>query len=352
MRSALHPFLPNGLSGDPALWIDLLDEGRSVLFDLGDLRHLSPRKLLRVDRVVVTHTHMDHFIGFDRLLRQCLGRDRELVVSGPAGFLDNVRGKIQAYAWNLIEAYPVRIVAEEIAGDTVRSLAFAGGDRMRPESLPDRAFDGTLHAERGFTIHATPLDHGIPVLGLALRETEHLAVDRDRLTRLGLVPGPWLSELKQNVRRCRPASERVEARTADGPPRSLACGTLAADILRRTPGRRIAYVADIRYTAANRRRVVALAGDVDLLVCEAAFLHADAALADERRHLTARQAGELAREAGAKKLAPFHFSPRYAGREDELLHEAAVAFGGPVVRLPRGLDGGEIGRPETEAPVL
>ena len=98
MRTALHPFLPNGLRGDPALWIDLVDEGRSVLFDLGDLSNVSTRKLLRVDRVVVSHTHMDHFIGFDQLLRLCLGRDRDLVVSGPAGFLDNVRGKMQAYA--------------------------------------------------------------------------------------------------------------------------------------------------------------------------------------------------------------------------------------------------------------
>ena len=65
----------------------------------------------------------------------------------------------------------------------------------------------------------------------------------------------------------------------------------------------------------------------------------DAALAEERSHLTARQAGELARQAGARKLAPFHFSPRYTGREEELLAEAEQAFGGPIVRLPRGLEG-------------
>ena len=90
MRTAFHPFLPNGPSGDPALWVDVIGEGRSVLLDLGDLRRVANRKLLRVDRVVVTHTHMDHFFGFDHLLRIVLGRERELVVSGPRGFLDHV----------------------------------------------------------------------------------------------------------------------------------------------------------------------------------------------------------------------------------------------------------------------
>ncbi len=57
------------------------------------------------------------------------------------------------------------------------------------------------------------------------------------------------------------------------------------------------------------------------------FLHEDEKLAAERNHLTARQAGELAKAAGAAKLAPFHFSPRYEGRHEALVEEAAQAFG-------------------------
>ena len=90
MRTVFHPFLPNGPTGDPVVWIDLLDEGSSVLLDLGDLSAIPNRKLMRVDRVVVTHTHMDHFIGFDHLLRLLLRRERELVVTGPPGFCDQV----------------------------------------------------------------------------------------------------------------------------------------------------------------------------------------------------------------------------------------------------------------------
>ncbi len=174
------------------------------------------------------------------------------------------------------------------------------------------------------------------MLAVALHETEHLAVNKDRLLKMGLQPGPWLDELKMAVRRCRPEDQEIEAAAADGAARRFRCGELAAEILIRTEGQRIAYLSDHSHTPANREKVLALAGGVDLMICETAFLHADRGLAAERNHLTARQAGELARQAGARRLAPFHFSPRYQGRERELLDEAAEAFGGPVVELPPG----------------
>jgi len=75
---------------------------------------------------------------------------------------------------------------------------------------------------------------------------------------------------------------------------------------------------------------VALARRAHILYCEAAFLEEDAARARDRYHLTAAQAGELARLAEVGELRIFHFSPKYRGREEELRAEAAEAFGGAV----------------------
>jgi ribonuclease Z len=50
MRPLLHPSLVNGRSGDPALYIETLFERRAILFDLGDITALSPRKVQRLSR--------------------------------------------------------------------------------------------------------------------------------------------------------------------------------------------------------------------------------------------------------------------------------------------------------------
>jgi ribonuclease Z len=336
LRATFHPFLPNGLTGDPVVWVDLIDEDHSLLVDLGDLRAMPNRKLLRVRRVVVSHTHLDHFFGFDQLLRLSMTRERELTLTGPRGFVDNVEGKLRGYTWNLIGDYPIRLRVEEIDEARIRSTVYRGTEGLRPERQPDRGFEGTIYEGPSYAIDSAVLDHGTPVLGVVLREHEHLAVNRDRLDALGLEPGAWLKALKDAVRAGRPDTDEVCAPTLEGGTRRYELGQISGELILRQAGQRIGYLSDLRPDPQNLERAVDLVRGAQLLICETAFLHRDEQLARERNHLTARRAGELAREAGVQRLAPFHVSSRYEGCEEQLLEEAAAAFGGPVVRLPAG----------------
>jgi ribonuclease Z len=96
--------------------------------------------------------------------------------------------------------------------------------------------------------------------------------------------------------------------------------------LRTARGQKIAYVVDFAYDERNIKNVIALARDADQLFIEAPFLDADANIAAERQHLTARQAGHFAKQARVGRLIPFHFSARYRDRADELTREAEEAF--------------------------
>lgn len=334
MRPSFHPRLINGPFDDPGLFVPFLFEKRALLFDLGDARSLDARDILKISHVFVSHTHIDHFIGFDRLLRLFLGREKTLHLFGPEGIHRNVAGKLSGYTWNLVGNYENRFVlrVSEISPRQIRTRTYACRDRFIPRE-PDTLtpFTGKILEEAALSVSAEILDHGIPCLGFALAETFHVNVMKDRLAGLGLPVGPWLADFKRALFEGMHPETEIAVPPGDGPEtRRHRLGELAEGIARITPGQKIAYITDAAWTPSNRERMLRLAADADQLFIEAAFLAADAEMADRKRHLTARQAGELAGEARAKQFALFHFSPRYTDRGQELNEEAAAAYRGAI----------------------
>jgi len=330
MKPTFQPRLVNGPWGDPALYIRIRWARRALLFDLGDLAPLSPGELLKVTEVFVSHTHLDHFVGFDHLLRTLLGRDRALPLFGPPGLIANVEGKLQGYTWNLVEGYPLRLEVFEVHGERLQGACFACRDGFRRQDLPSRPLSGELWREPGFTVKAVQLDHQIPCLAFAIEEPFHINIDKERLMQLQLPVGPWLNELKARIRAEAPDDTPIAVPWPKREQQVFPLRELKAAIVTITTGQKIAYVTDARYSPENAVRIVALAKGADLFYCEAAYLDRDRSLAEERYHLTARQAGLLAKEAQVRRLALFHFSPRYQGGAEAFYREAREAFGGWV----------------------
>lgn len=326
MRPLLHPFLVNGRSGDPALYIETLFEKHAVMFDLGDIAALPPRKVLHLEHVFVTHTHIDHFVGFDHLLRLLVGREKTLHLYGPEGFVDHVHHKLQGYRWDLVHRYACDLVfmATEVGQDlSTQTVRFGLKTGFRPEPLTGaRVEDGALCSQPTFRVTTALLRHSGPCLAFAIQEPVHVNVWKNRLEERGLPVGPWLKRLKHAVLENAPDDEPI--RVGDGPEMPL--GALR-DLVTISPGQKIAYVTDVADTPGNGAAITSLARDADILFIEAAFAAADAEMALDRAHLTTAAAGTIAREAGVRRVEPFHFSPRYAGEEDRLMREVATAFG-------------------------
>ena len=320
--------LVNEPFGDPGLFIDFRFGRRALLFDLGEVQGLAPRELLRVSHAFVSHMHMDHFAGFDRLLRVSLYRPVTLHLVGPAGFITAVQAKLRAYTWNLLDErsadFAIRAAEFTELGYAAVSV-FRAREAFRPqEAEPAGLAPGLLLDEEEFRVEATILDHGTSCLAFAFQERVRVNVVKQGLADLDLLPGPWLNAVKRAVRQGQPAETPI----CVGAGRTMTLGELAAHALRSGPGQRLAYVVDAAYEERNIERILALARGADQLFIEAGFLEADRALAALKRHLTARQAGELARRAGVTRVTPLHFSSRYAERPAALRAELEAAFAG------------------------
>ncbi len=333
MGNSFRPFLVNDLFGDPALYVALAWERRALLFDLGELRGLSAGFLLKITDVFVSHAHVDHFVGFDHLLRVVLGRPKGLRLFGPAGFIDCVAGKLQGYTWNLVEDYCLSLEVTEVHADHLRVAHFACPEGFRRRDDPVvKPFDGVILEESQFRVRAALLDHRIPCLGFALEEMVHLNVDKARLDALGLPVGPWLMDVKRAIRAGAPDALPVRVVWSEAGERreqNLALGKLRQEIVRESPGQKLAYVTDVSFSQENIDRILPLAAGADLFFCEAGYPERDRARAADRFHLTAGQAGFLAAQARARNLAVFHFSPKYRDCPGELLDEAMAAFQRP-----------------------
>jgi ribonuclease Z len=331
MRPSFLPRLVNGPFDDPGLFIPFLFEKRAVIFDLGDIYSLSAKEILKVRHVFITHTHMDHFIGFDRLLRLFLGRDQHLFIYGPEGFLKNIEGKLAGYSWNLVKNYSNLLVlhVSEVHPDHLFTREYICKNEFIPVSkVVKHPFKGLLHQEPSLSVFTEILDHSIPCLGFAFKERFHVNIMKDRVSDLGLEIGPWLKELKQALFNNKDADSEfvVEYDKKHRRKKSFVLGDLSKQIALITPGQKVSYIADVAYSKSNVEKIVELVKDSDHLFIEAAFLEKDRAIAEKKCHLTAWQAGSIAGKARVKQITPFHFSPRYQGQAHILQKEAMDAY--------------------------
>lgn len=271
-------------------------EGDRLLFDCGEG---TQRQMMRyrtgfdIEHIFITHIHGDHVFGLPGLLQTWDFQDREkpLKIHTPSGTKRQLETLLRAAGD--FPSYPVHVTAVE--SDTV-------------------AFD---HSE--YEIRTVPVNHGTRAVGYALVERERKGrFDRERAEEeFGIPPGPKYSKLHSGEP-VEHDGQTVHPDDVVGPPR---------------PGRRFVYTGDTRPVGG----VVEAATDADLLVHDSTFGEEHRRRALETAHSTAREAGEVAHDAGAKRLALTHISTRYTGRGDELAAQASQRFDGRVFVADDGM---------------
>jgi ribonuclease Z len=264
-------------------------EGDRLLFDAGEG---TQRQMMRfgtgftVSGLFITHLHGDHILGIPGLIQTWDFNDRDdpLTIYTPRGTGDDIDALVRTAGHQ--PSFPVHIT--EVAPGEVA---------VRRDEYEVRAFR---------------TDHDANSVGYALVEDERKGrFDREQAEELGVPVGPKFQQLHAGDPVELDDGSVVRPEQVVGEPR---------------PGRRFVYTGDTRPS----EQVVSAAEDADLLVHDATFADDRTDRAETTAHSTARQAANVARRAGAARLAITHVSSRYAGNVSAHLKEAREEFDGEV----------------------
>ena len=275
--------VPSAERNHPALLVEAA--GKRILIDCGEG---TQRQLLRsgagfrrLDRILLTHAHLDHVLGIPGLF-STLGlrrsADAMTIHAGP-GTLD--------------------IVIRMLAG-----LWGAGRAPIAVEFAP--LSEGPVIDAGEFTIDCFPVRHrDTDSFGFCFRSPARRHLRADRLAALGVPDGPLRGALAGGQPVVLEDGTTVDPEDVLGPP---------------SGGKTLVVIGDAESTEDIARHVA----DADLLVIEATFLDRDAATARDYGHLTAAEAARLAATGNVKQLVLTHLSGRYT--DEEILAEAAMTF--------------------------
>jgi ribonuclease Z len=271
-------------------------EGDLFLFDGGEGTQVSLRRLnlkwKKINAIFVSHTHADHVTGLPGILMLSSQVDRTepLYIIGPpkiAEYIETSRKVLDMYI-----NYP--IVVKEI---TEPGVVYSGED---------------------FYVRAFPLKHTKTCVGYTLEELERPGeFNPEKAKELGVPCGPLWSKLQHGESVMTDDGKLVRPEEVMGKNRS---------------GRKVSYVTDTLYLPSIADEV----RGSDLLFCEGMFTEEYADQAAEKKHMTAKQAARIAKDANVGKMALIHYSPRYSDYElNGILSEAKEIFPETVLSRDR-----------------
>jgi len=280
--------LPTGKRNASAQYINCNE--RHILIDCAEGTQQQLRKfglkLQKIQLILISHLHGDHFFGLPGLLStmHLLGRDKRLDIFGPPG--------LESLIKNMLEAggHPIEfnlVFHELIPG---------------PKTL--------IFEDRLIQIEAFALKHRIPTLGYKISEKPKLL----NLDKAAIAKDALLIEDLPKLK----AGQDIER---DGRVFHFEDYTLPAQ-----PNYSYAYCSDTKPALAYLEAIKGC----DLLYHEATFTEQHKERAKSTYHSTAQQAAKQAKEANCNYLILGHFSSRYEDtlqhlQEAKTIHDAVIA---------------------------
>ena len=255
--------------------------GENILVDCGEGTQRQFRKArlnpCKTTRILITHWHGDHVLGIPGFLSTLAlsGYNKTLFIYGPKGTKIFMKDLLKVFGFK--QRYKIEV--EEV--------------------------NGKFFETKDFYLESRSMSHGIPCNAYCFVKKGQIRIDKAKLKKSKLPFGPLLQKLKQG-KNIAYKGKRY----------------LAKNLTFEEKEKKISFVLD---TLMNKR-IGGFVKNSDLLICESSFHSELEDKAKEHKHLTAKQAAEIAKKSKSKKLILTHISQRYDKNPKKILADARKVF--------------------------
>jgi ribonuclease Z len=295
-----HPSLKSRPDEDIAILISPENHPAQYLCECGQASDLTVKECQNLAALFISHCHIDHFIGFDTILRHQLGIGKKVTILGPKGMAEIVRHKILGYHWNLIEPGSITYEIRELHAP----YEFHTYELNPPTwDLQDLGPQKTTipYQNEAFQVEYCLLDHGTPSVAYLFKAHDKTSID---LTGSGLQPGPWVKQLKE-AHAASNHNNPINIQGKETPAHEL------YPLLSTTPGYRLGVIMDHAATPENHKCITDLFQGADTVFIECFYSDEDADFATRNHHSHASASATVLRQANVKSAIPVHFSRKY-----------------------------------------
>ncbi|VXB84427.1 Peptidase [Flavobacterium sp. 9AF] len=270
----------------------------NYIVDCGEASLLSVKDCLSARAIFISHTHIDHFINFDQIMRYQIGSKQQYIICGPKNIALQVQAKLKSFTWNLIEDDAIVYEVREIISEK-KIITY----ELKPPywELVFISEETSLYQDERVTVRFVILDHKTDVIGYHFKDKDNINIE---ISQIPYLPGKWINDLKEAYI-LKKEQQIIKIDDITYQAKEL------FQYLKIEKGNTLGIILDHAAHKRNHDKIMQLFYECDTVLIECFYKNEDKEKATRNYHSYASQSGKIMYESKVKKAIPIHFSRKY-----------------------------------------
>ncbi|MEH0154250.1 peptidase [Limibacter armeniacum] len=303
--------IKSSVNEDISILVKLDNHPWNYLCECGDASDLTIKEIQDCNAIFISHTHIDHFVNFDAVIRHQIGIERRVVICGPENISKHVQARLKSYTWNLIQKGSIIYEIREVVSEN-KIVVYEIEPPFWELIKIGEQDNNILFEEKSFTVSSVILDHKTPTLAYKFKENETLKID---IQKSGFKGGKWVKGLKDAfINKDNNAVISIDEK--DYQAHEL------YHLLHIQEGDSVGVIMDHAANHENHSKIKDHFWKCRQVFIESFYKEADQELAALNFHSFSTQSGKIMSETEVDEPIPVHFSRKYKEHDlKELMQE-------------------------------